>query len=257
MEAAKDKLVSRSAAAVLTCLVASDACFELWEQKHKGQLRGSCRVLWAMASRPDAIRVLQRNKPKAALLRKLLAALPARHRSLLEGGKGWQGACAAAAEDAVAVMSGRGRAGGRRGGAGGSSGHDALLGVAGGVLVLGGVLAVSAWQRQEVVALLGHYAGGEVAQQVDMLLLQPLHAQMEVAAAVAEPHARAAADAATPYVEAATAALAPHLAAAKAAVAPLVEQAQEAAAPLVAQAGELLSHLHTQLLDIWERAKQQ
>lgn len=68
----------------------SDACFALWESKHKGSLRGSARVLAAMVQQPQLLRPLQQQPDAAGAFRELLAALPARHRAHLTTGKGWQ-----------------------------------------------------------------------------------------------------------------------------------------------------------------------
>jgi hypothetical protein len=71
-------------------MLCSDACFALWESKHKGSLRGSARVLAALLQQPQLLKPLLQQPDAAGAFRELLAALPARHRSHLATGKGWQ-----------------------------------------------------------------------------------------------------------------------------------------------------------------------
>lgn len=71
-------------------MLCSDACFALWESKHKGSLRGSARVLAALLQRPELLKPLLQQPDAAGAFRELLAALPARHRAHLAAGKGWQ-----------------------------------------------------------------------------------------------------------------------------------------------------------------------
>jgi hypothetical protein len=71
-------------------LLCSDACFALWESKHKGSLRGSARVLAALLQQPQLLKPLLQQPDATGAFREVLAALPARHRSHLATGKGWQ-----------------------------------------------------------------------------------------------------------------------------------------------------------------------
>jgi hypothetical protein len=250
-----------AARSVVACLAGGGSvAAALWESKHKAGLKGSGRVLVALAQQPALLGPALQGKAAHGYLKQLFVALPSRHRSHLVNGKGWQLACARAAEGACATLSrrvGGGWGGARSAGRGGAgSGLLSALGLVGGVAALAGVLVTAAVHRREVGGLLTHYAGPEVASQVDGLLLQPLSEAVAAASAAAAPHLAAAQEVVGPYWEQAQAAAEPHLAAAAAALAPHLAAAQEALAPLLAQAGALQAAALAQLEDIWQRAKQ-
>ncbi len=244
----------RATQSIIACLIGSDATFSQWESKHKAHLKGSARVLQCMDRRPELMRPLTGQRPKAAALRALAAALPARHRSQLAQGKGWQGACARVAEDACAGLARqRGAFGGRRS-SGGSGAGLAMLST---LAVTAGVVGVAAWHRAEVTPLVAKWAGAEAAHKLDAAVLVPLQQHLTAAHAAAAPLLAQAQQAVLPYAAAASKAAEPHVVRAQALVEPLWQQAQEAAAPLVAKGSELLQHLQQQLEEIWQRAKQQ
>eukprot|EP00882_Tetradesmus_deserticola_P014478 GHRQ01015397.1.p1 GENE.GHRQ01015397.1~~GHRQ01015397.1.p1 ORF type:complete len:243 (+),score=122.15 GHRQ01015397.1:534-1262(+) len=177
----------------------SDACFALWESKHKSGLRGSARILAALQQQPALLQPLLSSPGAADLLRKLLSALPARHHTYLATGKGgWQGACAKVAEDACSRLARklpRGRFGGGAATAGGcGSTAMTVLGLA--VLVVG-LAAVLGVYRLEAAGIVQAYAGKEVAQQLDGAVLSPLAAGLQQVV----PHLQQVQQAAAPLLE--------------------------------------------------------
>lgn len=198
-----DALVARAAASVVLCLEHDDACFRVWELKHRGHIKGSARVLqhllhcYSHSQAGPLMDRLQRRPGKAQQLRQLLEALPARHKTFLASGKGWQGACAASSEQACTGLLKRLQ----RGGA--AALQPAL--VAGVLLISGGVmLTVAAYHNREVAALAHHYIGADVARPLHKAL-QQVHAVVapvvDPALAALQPHVQAAVDAVQPHVQ--------------------------------------------------------
>ncbi|KAI8462957.1 MAG: hypothetical protein J3K34DRAFT_527379 [Monoraphidium minutum] len=265
---AADALTDRAAASVAACLASpsGEAAFEVWESKHKGQLRGSSRVLAALARRPELLRPVLAGRGRAEALRKLLDALPSRHKAFLAAGKGWQAAAAASAERSAAALRrraaggwggafGGGKAAGKGGKAGGGGG-----GLAGGALaaaaVFGSLLVVASTYRREVAGVVQHYAGRPAAEALDASLLAPLSAALAPARLALAPHAAKASAALAPHAAKAAAALEPHIAKAAAALAPLAAELQRHAEPAAAAAGEAWRQLAAQAQEIYARATQ-
>jgi hypothetical protein len=241
-----DELVLRSASNVVACLCGNEACFGLWEAKHKGGLRGSARVLAALLRRPELLGPLQQAGASKAAFRRLLAALPARHRAHLAAGKGWQGACARVAEDACAKLPRKlgGRlgvfGGGGGGGARGAGGVGSVMAVLGLGSVVGGIMAVGGLYRREVAGVVAAYAGKDTAQQLDGALLRHLEAGMQQGLAAAQPLLQQLQVAAGPAAAAAWAQVGPlWQAAQQQVVAPALAEGQKLAASLAQQLQEL------------------
>ncbi len=251
-------MTDRAAASVAACLASPSgaAAFEVWEAKHKGQLRGSSRVLAALARRPELLRPLLANRARADALRQLLAALPSRHKSFLAAGKGWQGAAARSAEGSIAALRRRasggwagafgGKGGGKGSGGGGGGAATAVTGLLAAAVAGVGVLAVAATYRLEVGGVVTHYAGRPAAEALDSSLLAPLNLALAPARAALAPHAAAAIEA-----------LAPHVAALRLKLAPLAAEVQKAAAPAAAAAAEAWGQLVAQAQEIYAKALQQ
>eukprot|EP00878_Enallax_costatus_P015985 GHUV01016761.1.p1 GENE.GHUV01016761.1~~GHUV01016761.1.p1 ORF type:complete len:547 (+),score=226.91 GHUV01016761.1:1274-2914(+) len=252
-----DTLVERSAANVVSCLCGSDACFGLWESKHKGQLRGSARILAAMVQQPQLLKPLQRQPEAAQSFRELLAALPARHRSHLATGKGWQGACARAAEDACSKLprkvSGRGwKSSSSRLNGGPSQGASIVLPLLGTTVVLTSCVIMSGLYRHEVAGIVQAYAGKDTAEKLDQQVLVPLEGLLEQA---------------KPHIQQLQQVLEPILAKVQEAAAPVVMQAWEAVeptalkvqeqfvGPAVAGAHQFISYAGEQLRQLLVHAK--
>lgn len=90
-EGAGSQLVSESACSVVSTLMASDAAFAKWQDKHKKMIKGSARVLQHLAeAQPPKLAELLSSPEKATLFSKLLCEIRGRHRLYLETGKGWQ-----------------------------------------------------------------------------------------------------------------------------------------------------------------------
>ncbi|WIA35372.1 hypothetical protein OEZ86_003823 [Tetradesmus obliquus] len=261
-----DQLVQRSASSVVACICGSDACFALWESKHKGSLRGSARVLAALLQRPELLKPLLQQPDAAGAFRELLAALPARHRAHLAAGKGWQGSCARVAEDACSKLpkklgrAGRGGKGAARSQGSGSSSLGSLGVVLGATAALAGVVVMAGLYRREVAGVVQAYAGKEAAQQVDTVLL-PLEASLQQLQAAAAPHVAALQAAAAPHIESLQAAAGPHLEAARAAAAPLLQQVQDKVAPVMApvvrELEQVMASASKHLQEMLEKAKSQ
>jgi hypothetical protein len=238
---AGDAVAAAAAASVLGCLAAEPACYALWEAKHKAQLKGSARVLQHLLhgySGNAQLRALLRQGRQALALRQLLQALPARHKFHLASGKGWQGSCARAAQDACAGLLARSAAAGRAAEAGARGAAAAAAGRLLAALALAaGVAATAAYHRAEVADVVGRYAGREVAGKLHGGLAA-VHAalapHLDPLLAAAQPHVDAALAAAQPHVDAALAAARPRLAQAAAAAQPYLQQAAEAAQPALA-----------------------
>ena len=265
---APDDIVFEATANVLTCLGANDSAFSLWETKHKGLLKGTARVLVAISKKPSLLQPLTRQRGKADQLRELLAALPTRHRSHLAAGKGWQGACAKAADDACKVLTKKVGSGGRsKRGSGGSGGTSAVLVLLGGTAAAAGVIITAAVYRREVGGIVSHYAGKDFAQQLDSAVLGPLSEVIQLATVAAEPYLAQAKEIAEPYwlqVEAVAGpklqqlqeAAQPHLETLQVAAQPYVEQLHAKVAPAVEELGKLQQYVLQQLDDVWQKAKQ-
>ncbi|KAF6264261.1 hypothetical protein COO60DRAFT_1660272 [Scenedesmus sp. NREL 46B-D3] len=261
-----DQLVQRSASSVVACICGSDACFALWESKHKGNLRGSARVLAALLQQPQLLKPLLQQPDAAGAFRELLAALPVRHRSHLAAGKGWQGSCARVAEDACSKLpkklgrAGKGGKGGARSGSSAGSSVGGLGVVLGAAAALAGVVVMAGLYRREVAGVVQAYAGKNAAEQLDAVLL-PLEASLQQLHAAAAPHVAALQAATAPHIEAFRASAGPHVQAARAAAAPLLQQVQEKVAPVVAPVARELEQLmavaskHVQ--EMLEKAKSQ
>lgn len=237
-------MTDRAAASVAACLASpsGEAAFEVWESKHKGQLRGSSRVLCALARKPELLRPVASSRPRADTLRKLLSALPARHQAHLAAGKGWQGAAAKASEGAIATIRrrvGGGWGGGGRGGGAGkgksSGGGSLAAGALAAAAAAAGLLAFASTYRREVAGVVQHYAGRPAAEALDASLLAPLSAALAPARATLAPHAAKAAEA----------------------LAPLADQIAAALEPAAVAAGDAWRQLAAQAQEIYARAKQQ
>ncbi len=234
---AGDALVAAAASSVLSCLAAEPACYAAWESAHKKQLKGSARVLQHLLhgySGNAQLRALLRQGRHALAFRQLLQALPPRHKFHLQSGKGWQGACARAAQEACAGLLGKSAAAGRAA-ARGAQGPAAAAGRALGALaLLGGAALTAAYHRAEVADVVGRYAGAPAAEQLHGLLAA-LHAaaapHLDPLLARARPHVDAAVAAVQPPLERAAAAAMPHVRQAAAAAQPYLQRAAEAAQP--------------------------
>ncbi|KAF6266744.1 hypothetical protein COO60DRAFT_1473267 [Scenedesmus sp. NREL 46B-D3] len=176
---APDELAMRSAAHAVACLCGSDACFALWESKHKSGLRGSARILAALQQQPALMQPLLATPGAADSLRKLLSALLARHHTFLATGKGgWQGACAKVAEDACRRL-GRRLPRGRFGGAAGATGGSSAAAAFGLVVLMLGLVVVLGVYRLEVAGVVQAYAGKDAARQLDTAVLSPIAAGLQ------------------------------------------------------------------------------
>lgn len=241
-----DALVLRSASNVVACLCGNEACFAMWESKHKGSLRGSARILAALVQQPKLLGPLQQQRVSKEAFRGLLAALPARHRTFLATGKGWQGACARVAQDACGKLPRKlGRSGwnGSSKGAGGSSGGvSPVIAVLGLSSVVVGVVVMSGIYRREVAGVVAAYAGKAQAEQLDVQVLAPIESLVQQGLAAAEPYLQQLQEAAGPAWEK---------------VGPLVQQAREQVLePALADAQKAIGSLVEQLQDIAAKAKQ-
>ncbi|CAD7701105.1 unnamed protein product [Ostreobium quekettii] len=104
-----DAAVSEAAENVIACLAKDAECFEVWTTKHKGHIRGSCRILQHLLHAPPAsFRKLLSSSSNKDLFVKMLKKLQDRHGFLLSQGKGWQGACARGAQEACKAFLGKG-----------------------------------------------------------------------------------------------------------------------------------------------------
>lgn len=245
---APDQLVLRSASNVVACLCGNASCFGLWETKHKGSLRGSARILAALVQQPQLMSPLLSQRTSVEAFRGLLAALPARHRSHLATGKGWQGSCARVAEDACNKLPRKlGRGGwGSKGKGGSRGGVSPIMAVLGLGSVAAGVLVVGGLYRREVAGVVAAYAGEDLAQQLEQQLLMPLEAGVQEGLKIAEPYLQQLQEVAGPSV-----------AAAWEKVGPIVEQAQEqVVGPAVVAAQQLYATAVQQLQEIAAKAKQ-
>jgi hypothetical protein len=248
---APDQLVLRSASNVVACLCGNDSCFALWEAKHKGSLRGSARVLAALVQQPALLGPLLQQRSSVQAFRGLLAALPARHRSHLATGKGWQGACARVAEDACNKLPRKlGRGGWGKGGKGGQGSGSAGVGAVMTILGLGsvaaGIVVVGGLCRREVAGVVAAYAGKDVAEQLEQQLLLPFESGVQHGLKVAEPYLQQLQEAAGPSV-----------AAAWEKVGPVVTQAQEqVVGPAVAALQQLYATALQQVQELTAKAGQ-
>lgn len=214
-------------------------------------------MLAALAARPSLLQPLALAPGAVDAFRALLSALPARHRSHLAAGKGWQGACARAAQDACAVLPRQLPRGGGRFNpvAGGSSGAvGAALPLLGCTLGLAGLTVAIGLHRREVAGVVQAYAGRPAAERLDEMLLTPL----EAALAPALPALDALMTAAAPAVTATWEAAAPVLEAAHTAALPALEAVRRAAAPALeraaACAGPALEAVRHAAAPVLERA---
>lgn len=246
---APDQLVLRSASNVVACLCGNDSCFALWEAKHKGALRGSARVLAALVQQPQLLGPLLQQRSSVEAFRGLLSALPARHRSHLATGKGWQGTCARVAEDACNKLPRKlGRGGWGKGGSKGGStgGIGPVMTVLGLGSLMAGVLVMGGLYRHEVAGVVAAYAGKDAAHQLDQQLLVPLETGVEQGMRLAEP-----------YVQQLQEVAGPTVAAAWEKIGPVVEQAQEqVVGPAVAVMQQVYAAAVQQLQEIAAKAKQ-
>lgn len=202
-----DELVARASSHVVMCLLKEDKCFQVWENKHKGMLKGSARVLQHMAHSQAVLSPVLKNTDKAGAWLRLLDALPARHKFALKQGKGWQGACARASEEAIGKLRGRAASSTR---SGGSSLLTVLtyLTLSGASAVV--ITAVLAANHQEVTALVGRYVNPVAAQQVDRVLGKVAEASLPATRALLEA-AQPGIDQVKPYIEQARLAVEPTL----------------------------------------------
>lgn len=237
--------------------ICSDACFGLWESKHKGQLRGSARILAAMLQHPQLLRPLQQNPEAAGAFKELLAALPARHRTHLTAGKGWQGACARVAEDACKKLpkkvGGRGWKSSKMSSASsrGGSSVAALLGV---TAALAGCVIMSGLYRHEVAGIVQAYPGKDAAEQLDKQVLLPLEGLVQQA----QPYVEQLQQALEPTIAKVQEVAGPAVSQAWAAVEPTAVKVQEQfVAPALAGVHQLVAYAGEQLQEILAHAKSQ
>lgn len=96
-----DETVDQAARNILACIAEDSQAAQVWESRHKQQLRGSTRVLQHLLHvYPKHFEpLLATAKGKAGLL-KLLQSLRQRHRNQLQQGKGWTRTCARACDSA-------------------------------------------------------------------------------------------------------------------------------------------------------------
>lgn len=259
---APDGLAQRAAASVVGCLSAADASYVLWESKHKSYLKGSARVLQALYKHPSILEPIAANPGKLHNLRILVSvALPVRHKTFLAQGKGWQGACATAAEAACAGLSKKlavmTTAAGRRKSAGGAGGGGAAVRVLGTTALAASILAVAAVYRLEVGGVLHQYIGADATRKLDTTVLLPLQTVLHQAYAAAQPVLQQVEEHVGPHVTAVQQALQPYVHNVQEAAHPYVEQLQQFATPIISNGTQLWHQMIQQLDDIWQRAKQQ
>ncbi|KAL3154375.1 hypothetical protein ABBQ32_013852 [Trebouxia sp. C0010 RCD-2024] len=100
-----DETVDQAARNILACIAEDSQAAQVWETRHKQQLRGSTRVLQHLLHvYPKHFQpLLATAKGKAGLL-KLLQSLRQRHQTQLQQGKGWTRTCAYASESASLAL---------------------------------------------------------------------------------------------------------------------------------------------------------
>lgn len=98
---AGDIVVSEATENIIGCLSVDKECFEIWTTKHKGQIRGSCRVLQHLLhTSPKSFRQLMRDSTSQTAFWRMCRQLQDRHGLLLAQGKGWKCECARGAHAA-------------------------------------------------------------------------------------------------------------------------------------------------------------
>lgn len=236
--------------------VCSPICFGLWESKHKGQLRGSARILAALLQQPQLLKPLQQQPEAAQSFRELLAALPGRHRTHLAAGKGWQGACARVAEDACNKLPkkvrGRGWKLNSRLSSGVSQGGSIVLPLLGMMFVLASIVIMLGLYRHEVAGIMQAYAGKNAAEKLDHQVLVPLEGLLEQA----KPHCRQLQQALKPTLAKLQEAAAPAVMQAWERVEPTAKMMQEQlVGPAMAGAHRFFSYAGEQLRELLVTAK--
>lgn len=228
------RLVELAAGQLVVALQRDDASFGVWENRHKGSLRGSSRVLAYLSSvqgsKASPLAPLLRDTKKRGKFRAMLGQLRQRHHNYLASGKGWQGACARAANEACNTLQ-RSRAPKQVGGVGSSSGGRsatlASLAVLSVVAAAVAIVKVDSVQQQ-AVQVLGPEAVAQV-QQAYVAVSAKLGPYVDQVVAVTQPYVQQASEAVHPYLQQAAAAAAPY-----------VQQASEAVQPYLQQAATLL-----------------
>lgn len=205
--ATDDPLVLECAHLVVEALEAHDGAFAAWQTRHKGQLRGSSRVLGALQhSYPDALMPLLALPAKRAAFVELMRALRQRHQYALRTGKGWQGAAARAADEAAKVLGAKMSRDGSR-----SAMRSALLTITGGVGLSVAVRAATGSAPLEH-PLIQMVASASAAMGLTGVLQQAavqLRPYSQQAVDLTWPHLQPAVEAATPYVQQVSAAVQP------------------------------------------------
>ncbi|CAD7695588.1 unnamed protein product [Ostreobium quekettii] len=111
-----DSIVEEAVENVITCLSRDPECFDVWTTKHRGQIRGSCRVLQHLLhAEPASFRNLLSSPANRDRFMKMVKKLQDRHGFLLAQGKGWQGACARGAHEACKSFLGKSKGGASKG----------------------------------------------------------------------------------------------------------------------------------------------
>lgn len=96
-----DRIVDEATENIIGCLLKDSDCFDVWTTKHKGQIRGSCRVLQHLLhSPPRSFQKLMSLPTNKTQFLRMVKKLQDRHGILLAQAKGWQGACARGAHEA-------------------------------------------------------------------------------------------------------------------------------------------------------------
>ena len=100
-EGSGDETVDQAARNILACIAEDNQAVNVWEVRHKQQLKGSTRVLQHLLHvHPRHFQPLLATAKGKAVLLKLLQILRQRHHNQLRQGKGWTRMCANASERA-------------------------------------------------------------------------------------------------------------------------------------------------------------
>eukprot|EP00775_Hariotina_reticulata_P009738 gene9738-9896_t len=205
----------------------------------------------ALQQRPQLLQPLLAQRQSKEAFKKLMEALPARHRTHLTAGKGWQGACARVAEGACSKL--QRRAGGGWGGtrssnqgaSSSSKGGMGLLPLVGVTFTVAGIAVVAGLYRREVAGVVSAYAGQEAAEKVDVSVLAPLEAVVLQGRTAVEPYLQ---QYVQPVVDQVVTAAEPAVVAAWKAAEPVVE-------PLLAHVQQSISVLRQQVEEIVAQAR--
>mmetsp|Transcript_31340 Transcript_31340/g.88870 ORF Transcript_31340/g.88870 Transcript_31340/m.88870 type:complete len:539 (-) Transcript_31340:384-2000(-) len=96
------RLVAECSRTVVAAFASIDSAFTKFEEKHKKMIKGTSRILQHLACEyPPYLTEMLSISGKAPLFSGLMTALRRRHQMFVEAGKGWQGACGLASEEAA------------------------------------------------------------------------------------------------------------------------------------------------------------